>query len=122
MLLTKIAINALALVAVDAMFRGVWFEDQRATVAAALLLALVNAYLRPLLLVLALPFNLLTLGLFTLVINALLLLLVSWAVPSFHVVSFGTALGAALVISVISLLLNWFIRPGEVKVRVRRNW
>jgi len=122
LLLTKAVINALALIVVDALFTGVWLESTGATIAAAALLVLVNTYLRPLLLVFTLPLNVLTLGLFTLVINALLLRLVSWVVPSFHVAGFWTAVGAALVVSTISLLLNWFIRPGEVRVRVHRNW
>jgi putative membrane protein len=121
MLLTKLAINALALVVVDAMFQGIWLDSTRATIAAAVVLALVNTYLRPLLLILTLPLTVLTLGLFTIVINAGLLLLVSWLIPQFHVATFWTAVGAALVISVISFLLNWFLQPNGVQIRTRRS-
>ena len=123
LLFVKLAINALALVVVDAMFRGIWVEPQsalRTTIAAAVLLALVNTYLRPLVIVLTLPFNILTLGLFTLVINALMLKLVSWLIPAFHVEGFWTAVGGALVISIVSCLLNWFLNPGKVRVHVQR--
>jgi len=123
LLFVKLAINALALVVVDAMFRGIWVEPQaalRTTIAAAVLLALVNTYLRPLVLVLTLPFNILTLGLFTLVVNALMLKLVSWLIPAFHVEGFWTAVGGAIVISIVSFLLNWFLRPDRVHVRVQR--
>ena len=76
---------------------------------AAALLGICNAVLRPLLIVLTLPLNILTLGLFTFVINALMLLLVSAVIPGFDVLGFWTAFFAALVISVTSWLLNRFI-------------
>ena len=123
LLFVKLVINALALVVVDAMFQGVWVEPQsalRATIAAAILLALVNTYLRPLIVVLTLPFNILSLGLFTLVINALMLKIVSWLIPAFHVEGFWTAVGGAIVISIVSFMLNWFLNPKQVHVRVQR--
>ena len=120
-LITKLAINALALLVVDAMFRGIWFDNNQATIAAAVVLALVNTYLRPLVVVLTLPINILTLGLFTLVINALMLELVSWVIPAFHVEGFWTAVGGALVISITSFLLNWFLQPNRVQIHVDRG-
>ena len=119
-LFTKLAINALALVVVDQLFDRIWLDSWQATLAAAVLLALVNAYLRPLVVILTLPLNLLTLGLFTLVINALMLKFVSWLIPQFHVEGFWTALGGALVISIVSTLLNWFLKPGQIEARVDR--
>jgi putative membrane protein len=118
--LVKLAINALALLVVDAMFQKIWFDDQQATIVAAVVLALVNTYLRPLVVILTLPINILTLGLFTLVINALMLKLVSWLIPAFHVEGFWTAVGGALVISIVSCLLNLFLRPDRAQVRVYR--
>lgn len=120
-LLTKLAINALALVVVDQMFARIWFETLPATIAAAVLLALVNTYLRPLIIILTLPVNVLTLGLFTLVINAGMLKLVSWLIPGFHLEGFWTAVGGALVISLISFLLNWFLNPRQVRIQVQRS-
>ena len=79
---------------------------------AAALLGILNAVLRPLLIVLTLPLNILTLGLFTFVINALLLLLVSYLIPGFDVVGFWTAVLGALIISAASWLLNRFIGSG----------
>ena len=119
-LLVKLAINALALLVVDTMFQNIWFDNQQATIVAAVVLALVNTYLRPLVVILTLPINILTLGLFTLVINALMLKLVSWVIPAFHVEGFWTAIGGALVISIVSCLLNLFLRPDRVQVRVYR--
>ena len=123
LLFTKFAINALALVVVEAMFNGIWVEPQsalRTTIAAAVLLALVNTWLRPLVVLLTLPINILSLGLFTLVINALMLKFVSWLIPAFHVEGFWTAVGGAIVISIVSFMLNWFLRPDRVHVRVQR--
>jgi len=120
-LVTKILINAFALIVVDAMFQRVWLDSTQSTIAAAVLLALVNTYLRPFVVLLTLPINILTLGLFTLVINAGMLLLVSWLIPQFHVEGFWTAVGGALVISLVSVLLNWFLRPGAIRMRVHRG-
>ena len=120
-LLTKLAINALALLVVTSIFHGIRFDNNRAMIAAAVALALVNTYLRPLVVILTLPINILTLGLFTLVINAGMLELVSWLIPAFHIDTFWTAMGGALVISIISFLLNWFLQPDKVHVRVFRG-
>ena len=121
-LFTKLAINALALLVADAMFSRIWFETTQATIAAAVVLALVNTYLRPLVILLTLPINILTLGLFTLVINAGLLWLVGQLLqPRFRVDDFGSAFWGALVISVISVLLNLFLKPDAVQVRVYRG-
>jgi putative membrane protein len=86
---------------------GVHYEKPLDLVVASLLLGILNAVLRPVLLVLALPLVLLTLGLFVLVINALLLWLVSWLMrPHFWVEDFWAAFWGALVISVVSTLLG----------------
>ena len=110
-LLTNLAIDILALVVVDYLFDGIRLDTWQAVVSGAVLLALVNAYLRPLIVVLTLPINILSLGLFTLVINAGMLKVVSWFLPGFHVTGFWTAVGAALTISVLSTVLNWFLKP-----------
>ena len=120
-LIAKLAINAVSLLVVDSMFQNIWFANNKAMLAAAVLLALVNTYLRPLVVLLTLPLNILTLGLFTLVINGLMLELVSWLIPAFHVEGFWTAVGGALVISLVSLLLNWFLKAESVQVRVYRE-
>jgi putative membrane protein len=90
---------------------------------ATLLLGLLNTFLRPLLMLLSLPLLIVTLGLFTVVINALLLLLVSGLMghDRFHVDGFGWALLAAVIISVISILLNSLTGTGYTRVTVRRG-
>ena len=118
--LVKLGINALALLLAAQIFHKIWFDNQQATFIAALVLALVNTYLRPLVVILTLPINILTLGLFTLVINGLMLELVSWIIPAFHVEGFWTAVGGALVISIVSCLLNLLLQPDRVQVRIDR--
>ena len=120
-LITKLAINALALLVVTSIFKGIRFDNNQAMIAAAVVLALVNTWLRPLVVILTLPINILTLGLFTFVINALMLELVSWLIPAFHIDTFWTAIGGAVVITIVSFLLNWFLRPDKVQVRVFRG-
>lgn len=87
---------------------------------ASLLLGILNAFVRPILMVIALPLLIFTLGLFTLVINALLLCLVKLLLPFFHVENFGYAFLGALIISVISLALNVLTGNARVNVQHRR--
>ena len=80
---------------------------------AAVVLALVNAVVRPILFVLTLPFTILTLGLFLFVINAFTVWLTSVMVPGFHVRGFGTALLASLLLSVVGMLWKALTRKVE---------
>ena len=121
-LLTNLAIDVLALVVVDWLFAGIQIDTWQAIVGGAILLAMVNAYLRPLILLLTLPFNILSLGLFTFVVNAAMLKVVSWLLPDFHVTGFWTAVGASLMISFVSCLLNWFLKSKtDFRVTVIRD-
>lgn len=83
---------------------------------ATLLLGILNAIVRPILIVLAFPVILLTMGLFLLVINALLLYWVGH-MRNFHVDTFWDAFWGALMISVISMVLNWMFKTDREKVR-----
>ena len=86
---------------------------------ASLLLGILNAFVRPILMLLALPFLIVTLGLFTWVINALLLYLVGMLTPHFQVDSFLFAFLGALIISVVSTVLNF--ATGNSRLSVRRG-
>jgi len=90
-------------------------------IAATLLLSVLNAFVRPALVLLSLPLLVFSLGLFVLVINALLLWWVGSIVKGFHVDSFMSAFWGSLVISVISLLLNSLTKSGDSRIRVRRR-
>jgi putative membrane protein len=92
---------------------------------AAAILGVLNAFFRPVLILLTLPINILTLGLFTFVINAVLMMMVSGVVGGFEVYGFWSALLGSLVISVISWLLNSFIneqgRVGYIDLKKRED-
>src|SRR6266567_7164059 len=86
--------------------------------AASLLLGIVNAFIRPILLLLSLPLILLTLGVFILIINALMLKFVGEIVPCFQVPGFWRAFWGAIIISIVSWLLSAFFRGSDGHVHV----
>jgi putative membrane protein len=111
-------INILAVLVAAYLVRGVHYEKPLDLVAASLLLGIFNAVLRPVLMLLALPLLVFTLGLFTLVVNALLLYFVgSLLRPHFYVQDFWAAFWGALVISIVSLFLNFLTRSGESRLQ-----
>lgn len=114
-------INTLAVALAVLILRGhIQYETNADLVLAALLLGVLNAFVRPILMLVALPLLIFTLGLFTLVINALLLYLVGVMLqPHFRVDSFGHAFLGALIISVISVALN--VLTGNARVKVQRR-
>jgi putative membrane protein len=85
---------------------------------ASLLLGIVNAFIRPVLLILSAPLILLTLGFFILIVNGLMLLFVSEIVPCFTVPGFWSATLGAIIISIISWLLSAFFRGSDGRVHV----
>jgi putative membrane protein len=100
-------ISTIAIIISAYILPGIKVPNFSTALVAALVLGILNAVIRPLLLLLTLPVNILTLGLFTLVINAVIILLVSSLVPEFQVNGFLSALLFAIVLSVInSLLIN----------------
>jgi putative membrane protein len=110
------ALMTLVLWITSHVFKGLTYTSAGALWVAALLLGLVNAIVRPILIVLTLPLTLITLGLFLLVINALMLLLVSALVKGFKVNGFWTAFWASLFMVVLSILLNAILWPGPTFV------
>lgn len=105
-LLVKWLVNSLALFAADWLVTGIVITDFWSGLAAAALLGIVNAVIRPVVIVLTLPITIVTLGLFTLVVNALMLKLVAWAIPDFAVNGFWAAFWGALIISFVSWFIN----------------
>jgi putative membrane protein len=92
---------------------GLHCDTPGALLGAALLLGIINALVRPVLLLLSLPFIIVTMGFFILVVNALLILFVSKVIPGFHVAGFWTALFAGIVIGIISWILSSFFRGSD---------
>ncbi len=97
------------------------YDNWQALIVATLVLGLLNAFIKPVLMLVSLPLLIFTLGLFTLVINALLLFFVGNLIQGFHVDSFGPALIGALIISVVSLALNSLTGSGNSRIEVRRG-
>jgi putative membrane protein len=93
-------------------FKGIRFDSSGALAIAALLLGLANAVVRPLLVFLTLPLTLITFGLFLLVINALVLMLVAKLVTGFHLNGFWTAFWASIFMSLLSVVLGAFVLGG----------
>ena len=100
-------------VAVAAWITGIRFDTMGALMGSALLLGIVNAFIRPVLLLLSLPFILATLGLFILVVNAFLLWAVGSIVPGAHVDGFSQAFFGSLIVSFVSWLLSSFFRASD---------
>ncbi len=103
------------------LFKGLRFDGAGALWVAALLLGLANAVVRPLLVLLTLPLTLITFGLFLLVINALVLMLVARLVRGFHLDGFWTAFWASLFMSLLSLVLGAFILGGTPEFTIETS-
>jgi putative membrane protein len=100
--LMRAAITALGLWVASEILQGLHFESPAKLVVAAILLGIVNAFVRPLAFILTLPLTVLSLGFFLLVLNAAMVGLVAWMVPGFEIAGFWTAVGAALIVSLVS--------------------
>lgn len=97
---------------------GVAFATTDSLLWAAVLLGIVNALVRPVLVILTIPITILTLGLFLLIINGLMIELVASLVSGFHLAGFGSAILAALIVSLTSWALSAFVGPRGYEVMV----
>lgn len=120
-LLIRWLVSALALYLTDVIVAGIRIDGFTSLLFAAVTIGILNAVVRPILLLLTLPLNILTLGLFTLVVNGLMLKMASEVVNGFHVVGFWPALGGALLMSFFSFFINLLVgETGRVEVvRIR---
>jgi putative membrane protein len=115
-------INTLAVLVAVYVVKGIHYEKPLDLLVASLLLGILNAVLRPLLMLLTLPLLIFTLGLFTLVINACLLYFVGFLLrPYFFVDDFSSAFWGALIISIIGLILNTLTGTGSSRLRVQKG-
>lgn len=105
----RLLITALGLWAAAAVVPGVTIKGVGTLVAAAAVLGIVNAVVRPLILLLTLPLTLITLGLFILVVNGLSLALVAWLVPGFGLSGLGAAILASIVVGLTGWLASTFV-------------
>ena len=112
-LLTRwLVITVAILVAATILRKGIHVDSLTTAIIAAAILGIINAFLRPVLLILTLPLTILTLGVFTFVLNAFMLLLVAYFVPGLEIDSFSWAFLGALIISIVSWIANRFINKS----------
>jgi putative membrane protein len=115
-------INTLAVLVAVYIIPGIHYQRWLDLFMASLLLGILNAFLRPFLLLLALPLLMVTLGLFTFVINALLLYSIGYLLrPHFYVDTFWNAFWGALIISFVALILNTLTGTGRSRIRIARR-
>ena len=111
-------ITTVAVMVAAAFISGIRYDTTGALIGAALLLGIFNAFVRPLLLILGAPLILLSLGLFILVVNALMLYWVPGIVGGFHVDDFGSAFWGAILIGIVSWILSAFFRGSDGRIHV----
>jgi putative membrane protein len=115
-------ITACGLMLAAWLLEGIHFNGPAPLLFAALVLGVVNAIVRPVMLLLTLPITVVTLGLFLLVLNGAMLGLTALIVPGFTIDGFWTALFGAILVSLTGMLASWFIGPkGSVEIIVVRH-
>lgn len=115
-------ISALGLWLASLLLDGISVSGAGVLLGAGLLLGIVNAVIRPVMIILTLPFTIITLGLFLFVVNAMMLGLVAWFLDGFAISGFWAALGGSIIISLTSWVASWYIGPkGKVEVVVVRR-
>ncbi|MBC7428799.1 MAG: phage holin family protein [Bacteriovorax sp.] len=103
-------LSAIALLITSRLVKGFEIQDFTAAMVASLIIGLLNAVLRPILILLTLPINILTLGLFTFVVNAIVLKTAAGMMKSFKIDRWMTAIIAAIVLVIVQLLISFFFK------------
>jgi len=109
----KWVVNIIALATVVYFLPGIRIDKWQTTAVAAIILILLNTFLRPIIIFLTLPLSIISLGFFTLVINGFMFYLVSKRISGFRVDNFWSAFWGAIIFSVVSFLLNHFVNKSE---------
>jgi putative membrane protein len=107
--LARLVLNGLAIIVAAWLLPGIQITSPLAALVAGVILGFVNAIVRPVLFLLTLPLTLLTLGLFIFVLNAICFALTAWLVPGFSVDGFFSAVFGALLVSIVSWILNGLV-------------
>lgn len=118
-ILIRWLVLTLAILATSYLLDGIYVSGFFSAFFAAAILGILNAFFRPILFILTLPLTILSLGLFTFVLNALLLMMVSGVISGFNIAGFGSAIFGSLLISLISWLLTSFINEKGRVERIR---
>ncbi len=109
LVITRWLVITVAILLASWLVSGIRIDSLLTAIIAAGILGLINVFIKPVLIILTLPLSIITLGVFTFFINALLLQLVAYMIPGFEVEGFLAAFLGALIISVVSWLANYFI-------------
>jgi putative membrane protein len=118
--LVRLLITALGLWVADQLLVGMAFDSTGALIISALLLGVVNAVIRPIILILTLPLTVLTLGLFILIVNGISLALVAWLVPGFHIAGLWSATIGAIIVGLTSWAASAFVGGSGRIERLKR--
>ena len=114
-------ILAIAIIFASYVLEGIHVQSFFSAFFAAAFLGLLNAFFRPILIIITLPINILSMGLFTFVINAILLKMVSGIIPGFEVYGFWTAIFGSLIISAVNWFLSSFLQRQEYSEYVEKE-
>jgi len=114
-------ITTLAVLVAAHIVAGIHYDTRTGLIVATLVLGILNAVVRPIMVLFSLPLLIFTLGLFWFVINALLLYWVGQHIKDFHVDDFWAAFWGALIISLVSLLLNILTGTGNARIQFQRG-
>ncbi|GBD31219.1 MAG: membrane protein [Gemmatimonadales bacterium] len=114
--LSRFFVSGLGLLVADALLPDIRFDGALSLWTAALLLGIVNAVVRPIVILVTLPLTVLTLGVFLLVVNGAMLLLVAWIMPGFHVEGLGSAIVAWIIVALTALAANALIGDSRVHI------
>ncbi|MGC8517185.1 MAG: phage holin family protein [Steroidobacteraceae bacterium] len=119
----RAVVSALGLWLATRWVPGIHIDNAGTLILAGVLLGIVNAIVRPVVILLTLPLTLLTLGVFLLVVNTAMLALVAWMLPGFHLTGgFWTAFEAALIVWLAGWLAAWLIGPkGRIQIHIHRE-
>src|ERR671912_340430 len=112
-LLLRVLLNGLAIFAAAWLIPGVYLAGPVPAAIAGLILGLVNALVRPILIILTLPFTIVTLGLFLFIVNTICLALTAAVVPGFEISGFGAAFLGALIVTLVSWVLSGFTKDKD---------
>jgi len=117
--LLRLLISAVGLWLAAKLVPGMQIHGAGTLLGAAFLLGAVNAFVRPVAIMLTLPFTILTLGLFLLVVNAAMLGIVAWLLDGFRIASFGSALFGSIIVSLTGWIASWWVGPtGRFEVLI----
>ncbi|MBQ3034144.1 MAG: phage holin family protein [Deferribacterales bacterium] len=112
----KSSINVIALGLAAVIFKHIQVSDFSVVVVAAIILTILNTLVKPFLLLISLPVVFLTLGLGYLIVNAIIIMITSWAVSGYYVDGFWTAIGAGLFVSFINIIFDYFSQNRRITI------